>query len=1051
MADGSITFSTELDNKELEDQLADLRHEIEGAEKDLGSSKDLGLTKSIEAAKEAAGALAKELALIPSEFAPGYDKDAMQFMEDYAKNFGKTAEEANELKAAISSAKAEVEALENQGKWFGDEEYDAAIQKLNRINADLTQYKRELISEPKPVNPFGMDTLAGKVKEAELALERLKAAGKGLGTDEYDKAYRNLALLKDEAKSYAAELAKTPAQAAKEAAAIEAAAQKQAALDAKKAAALEAEAQKQSALEEKTRLANEEAARLAKTREQAVVSDQRIVDLNTELVNLQERLAYLKKAGLTAGYEEYDQTASRIAEIKQEIASVSSHTDAMARAKEYMSRAISAIGAWVQAASAAFIKFGKTAIGAIGGVAGKILSTVGEMNVFSKLADSLSGKMKRLGGMISRAFVFTVVQKGLRGLRDRIGEYLSVDKELMASLKRMNGALATAFQPIFQAVLPALRALVDLVTRAAAAIATLTASMFGQTQKQAASSAKALSSEADALGATGKAAKDASKSMAGFDEINQLSNNSSSDGSGGGSASEAADFSGLDNATVFDSWGEAFSSFLDNVLSGMPALNEALDGFARRLNNFSQNLLDAFTFPGVQEKVSRIGTELAQALNQMVTTIDWPTLGAALGAGLNTALSFLVSFLYTFDWMGLGSSLADLVNGALKQINWTNFGKLLWSGWKIAIETLAGFLLKLDMKDLAKAASDTAIGFFNSMTETIQKIDWKKIGEQVRDFLVNVDWPGVATSVFEAIGSAFGAATAFLWGLIEDAWQEVVDWWHDKAFEDGQFTLQGLLDGIVEVVKNIGAWIKENIFDPFIDGFKTVFGIHSPSTVMAEQGGFIMEGLQNGISDLVDNVLAPFRTIRDRAKEILNGIITFITGTFKEDWQTAWDGVKDVFKGVWNGIVTLLESAVNIIIGGVNWLISKLNTISFDIPDWVPKIGGNSFGISIPAISEVRIPRLATGAVIPPNREFMAILGDQKSGTNIEAPESLLRQIAREETGAANAEVVGLLNRIATLVAAGKVMEVDKVPFAKVVYSTYNGENRRHGISLVTR
>ena len=91
MADGSITFSTALDNKELEGQLADLRHEIEGAEKDLGSSKDLGLTKSIEAAKEAAGALAKELALIPSEFAPGYDKDTMQFVEEYAEGLGYTA------------------------------------------------------------------------------------------------------------------------------------------------------------------------------------------------------------------------------------------------------------------------------------------------------------------------------------------------------------------------------------------------------------------------------------------------------------------------------------------------------------------------------------------------------------------------------------------------------------------------------------------------------------------------------------------------------------------------------------------------------------------------------------------------------------------------------------------------------------------------------------------------------------------------------------------------------------------------------------------------
>ena len=64
------------------------------------------------------------------------------------------------------------------------------------------------------------------------------------------------------------------------------------------------------------------------------------------------------------------------------------------------------------------------------------------------------------------------------------------------------------------------------------------------------------------------------------------------------------------------------------------------------------------------------------------------------------------------------------------------------------------------------------------------------------------------------------------------------------------------------------------------------------------------------------------------------------------------------------------------------------------MPDWVPGIGGKKFGFSIDPIS---IPRLARGAVIPPNREFLAVLGDQKSGTNIEAPADLIRQIVAEE------------------------------------------------------
>lgn len=91
---------------------------------------------------------------------------------------------------------------------------------------------------------------------------------------------------------------------------------------------------------------------------------------------------------------------------------------------------------------------------------------------------------------------------------------------------------------------------------------------------------------------------------------------------------------------------------------------------------------------------------------------------------------------------------------------------------------------------------------------------------------------------------------------------------------------------------------------------------------------------------------------------------------------------------------------VNRVISGLNMMIRALNRLHFNIPDWVPSIGGKSFGINISQIGNISIPRLATGAVIPPNAEFMAVLGDQKNGRNLEAPENLIRQIVREETEA---------------------------------------------------
>ena len=100
-----------------------------------------------------------------------------------------------------------------------------------------------------------------------------------------------------------------------------------------------------------------------------------------------------------------------------------------------------------------------------------------------------------------------------------------------------------------------------------------------------------------------------------------------------------------------------------------------------------------------------------------------------------------------------------------------------------------------------------------------------------------------------------------------------------------------------------------------------------------------------------------------------------------------------------NTVIFVLNRMIYGITSGINSMICALNGLSFDVPDWVPVIGGGSFGLNIGYVSAPYIPYLASGAVIPPNAPFMAVLGDQKSGNNIETPEALLRQIVREESG----------------------------------------------------
>lgn len=618
---------------------------------------------------------------------------------------------------------------------------------------------------------------------------------------------------------------------------------------------------------------------------------------------------------------------------------------------------------------------------------------------------------------------------------------------LKSSLTQLKNALATAFAPILQTIEPILTRFINMLSKAADYIARFTAALTGKSSYTRAT--KVQEDYAKSIEGTGAAAEDASKSMAKFDEINQITTkDASSGGSGGSSETSPADM--FETVAIepldFASWGEAFSAMLDKILTdGIPKLKEGLSKFADWVNSFSANLYEMFTFPGVYDKIILLGTEIANVLNGLVSQINWAQLGAALGAGLNLALGFLVSIVYTFDWLSLGAKLADMFNNAVAQIDWRNVGMLLWAKFKIAIETLAGFLLNVDMTQLAHAASELIIGFFDAASETIQSIDWQALGHQIADFLANIDWNGVMDSMFEAIGSALGGLAAFLWGLIEDAWNDVVDWWHEVAYEDGKFTIKGLLNGIWEALKNIGQWIKEHIFQPFIDGFKKAFGIASPSKVMAEQGGFVIDGLLNGIKKGIQPVIDLFTKLKEKIENILKKISEFVSNVFAGDWKDAWSGITDIFKDAWNGIIGFLEDAVNLIIDGINWMISKLNTFSITTPEWLNKLsvtkglGGKTFGFNIPTLASVQLPRLASGAVIPPNREFMAVLGDQKSGTNIETPLATMVQAFKQAIN----ETGGMGGRQITV-----VMQLDHRELGRAVYNLNNEETQRVGVRL---
>ena len=356
-------------------------------------------------------------------------------------------------------------------------------------------------------------------------------------------------------------------------------------------------------------------------------------------------------------------------------------------------------------------------------------------------------------------------------------------------------------------------------------------------------------------------------------------------------------------------------------------------------NNSTEPLLDAELPDWPKMMVAQLkngdwaaaATTLTDQLNGMVASADWAGVGTRIGTALNGVLTFLATAILNFDWYSLGVNLGTGINNIIQNVDWANLGVVLGAKFIVLINGLAGLFATLDWAGIGKALADSfmglwtsidwaraaqalsdgVIGILTTLTTTIENIDWQQIGRDVATFIGNIDWGGVVSALFEGIGAALGGLAAFLWGLIEDAWNSVVDWWYDNAYEDGEFTIGGLLEGIWNGIKNIGTWIYDHIFKPFIDGFKKVFGIHSPSTVMAEQGGYIVQGLLNGISEAWHSITEFFSGAVDKLKGFLSGAWDKI----KDTASTAWTGIKDGISNAWDKIKTTTSNAGSAIAG----------------------------------------------------------------------------------------------------------------------------------------
>lgn len=586
-----------------------------------------------------------------------------------------------------------------------------------------------------------------------------------------------------------------------------------------------------------------------------------------------------------------------------------------------------------------------------------------------KASDSMNTFSKRVSGLFKRVLVFSLITRALQSLRTWLGKTIMKNDEARAAVARLKAALLTLAQPILQVVIPVFVKLVNILTQVVTAIAKFFGMLSGKSWASQKSAAQGLNEEQKALEGVGSAAEDASKSMASFDEINQLTDNSASaagGGAGGAASTEIApDFSNLDMA----------EDKLHDILGLVGAIAAGL--LAWKIASLFTNDLS---------KIWGIALAVAGAFALVYFWLD------AWNNGIDLQ-----------NFLGMLAGLAALAVGLA-----IAFGPIA-AGIALVVGGLA--MLVVGIKDVI----ENGFNLVNTLT-----IIAGLLAAGIGISLLTGSWIPLLIAGFLAALVALVSFTGHGEELIQGL-KKIIDGF--GKFFKGVFT--GDMKLAVEGIKQIWEGMKQT-WNAIVNSIKDAWNmfitwLQSKSPVLAA----FFQTVGKLVSDLYNSV-----------KDILKGIVDFVVGVFTGDWTKAWEGVKEIFKGIWNGIVSIIEAAINFIIDGINLLISALNTIHFEIPDWVPIIGGKSFGISIPLVSQVELPRLAEGAVIPPNREFMAVLGDQKSGTNIETPLETMVQAfkqAMNESGGRSQTIILQLN--------GR-------EFARAVYKANNEETQRVGVRL---
>lgn len=567
----------------------------------------------------------------------------------------------------------------------------------------------------------------------------------------------------------------------------------------------------------------------------------------------------------------------------------------------------------------------------------QINKTKNSMKGFGNTGRGLSGILKTLGMTARFMFASFVISGAVNGAKEgmqNLAQYSSQTNAslsmLMSSLTQLKNSLATAFAPILNVAAPILNLLIQKVSQAVTAVGMLFASLTGQ--KSFVKATKVSQDYAVSLKSgtsNAKKANDANqklqKTLLGFDQINRMDDNSDS---GAADTGDAGDLGGLSPSDMFEtvSIPNQIKEFADQIKEAWK--NADFTDIGKIVGDKLNHALENIQWDKIRATSSKIAKSIATFLNGFIGETNWELVGSTLGNALNTVIDFGYTFVTTFEWKKFGNAISEFINGAVKTVDWGKAGKTLSEGVKGILDTIiqaiqntdwkqigvaiGTFLANIDWREniakLLTAVASIPKAIFDTIAGAIETIDWgqlvKDIAGGIRDFFVSFDWKGTFKSAGEAIGAALKAlfdVGQVIGEALANAIESAKNYFKDKTEECGGNIVLGFLKGIKDGLVDIGKWVVDNIFKPFIDGFKEAFGIHSPSTVMEEQGGYIITGLFNGLINNVKEVIEWCKGLPDKVKDALGNAKEWLVQKGKD----AIEGIKNGYESVKEG--TLLS------------------------------------------------------------------------------------------------------------------------------------------------